>query len=244
MPEAHYRRVSAYVDATDLRGRLVYCRVDERRQPAPPEQSDDAALRDKLEIKPDTPFYDWLSADLAAHYDYVCCETMEQFQRERRALTINGQIKRGGALHEKDDRHPLGDRKRYVLGWDNRAKIAVLAAELEARGQELAAVRATIAANQDEQRQYRARQQLLRDLLGFERFAAIDWRAEERMLGELETQHRELAASADHLQHLREQLAALEDRIRAAEEEKAEALAGHRDARGRPAALRAPAPRV
>jgi uncharacterized protein YPO0396 len=225
VPETHYRQVSAYVDATNLRGRLVYCRVDDRRHPMPAERPDDAILLDKLEIKPDTPYYDWLRADLATHYDFVCCETMEQFQRERRALTINGQIKRGGTLHEKDDRHPLGDRKRYVLGWDNHAKIAALAAELETRSQELAAVRATVAANQEEQHQCRARQHLVHELLAFDRFTTIDWRADERMLRELETQRRELESDADHLRLLRGQLAAVEDRIRVAEAEKTEALA-------------------
>ncbi len=38
--------------------------------------------------------------------------------------------------HHEDDRHRLGDRSRYVLGWTNAAKIAALevkARTLEAR---------------------------------------------------------------------------------------------------------------
>ncbi|MDZ7939081.1 MAG: hypothetical protein U5M53_12705 [Rhodoferax sp.] len=58
----------------------------------------------------------------------VCCTTQEQFRREPRAITRNGQIK-GGERHEKDDRHRLDDRSRYVLGWSNTAKLAALQAK-------------------------------------------------------------------------------------------------------------------
>ena len=225
VPDTYYRRVSAYVDLTDLRGRLVYHRVAEGRAASPAMSLEAESLPSKLEIKPDTPFYDWLMADLATHYDYVCCESLEQFQRERRALTRHGQVKRGGALHEKDDRHPLGDRKHYVLGWDNLAKVAVLTAELAVNNQTLAAARAAVARAEEEQRQLRARQQLLRDLLAFERFAVMDWRADEQLLKELADQRRELEAGADHLRTLRTQFGAVRERIAAVEERRADALA-------------------
>ncbi len=51
---------------------------------------------------------------------------MEQFRREKLAVTVSGQIKTGGNRHEKDDRHDLEDRSRYILGWSNEAKIALL----------------------------------------------------------------------------------------------------------------------
>ncbi len=130
VPDEHYRQVMGYVDSTNLRGRLVYHRADARRAPRTTAGLDDDALVFKLEIKPDSAFHDWLKADLLEHWDYICCETAEQFRRERRALTLNGQMKSGAARHEKDDRFELGDRTRYVLGWDNRDKIAALEAEL------------------------------------------------------------------------------------------------------------------
>jgi uncharacterized protein YPO0396 len=34
-----------------------------------------------------------------------------------------------GPAYEKDDRHSIDDRSRYVLGWNNDAKIAVLEAK-------------------------------------------------------------------------------------------------------------------
>jgi uncharacterized protein YPO0396 len=222
--EALYRRISAYVDATDLRGRLVYQRVTERRALPSLDHLDRDALPHKLEIKPETPFYDWLQCDLVEHFDYICCETLDQFQRERRALTVNGQIKRGSALHEKDDRYALDDRKRYVLGWDNRGKIAALSDELSAHSAELEAARREIAHVEDEQRQRRTQQQLVRELLQFDSFAAIDWHADERLLRDLEAQRATLEASADSLKQLRDQLGAVTVQIAEADKQRSNAL--------------------
>jgi uncharacterized protein YPO0396 len=80
----------------------------------------------KLSVKPNSPFYTWLDSELSRRFDYACCETMEQFRRERQAITRAGQIKGGGERHEKDDRRRLDDRSHYVLGWSNEGKIAVL----------------------------------------------------------------------------------------------------------------------
>jgi uncharacterized protein YPO0396 len=52
---------------------------------------------------------------------------MDQFRREQRAITRNGQLKTGGERHEKDDRRTIDDRTSYVPGWSNDAKIAALA---------------------------------------------------------------------------------------------------------------------
>lgn len=221
--EALYRRVSAFVDATDLRGRLVYQRVTERRALPSLDHLDRDALPHKLEIKPDTPFYDWLQGDLVEHFDYICCDTLDQFQRERRALTVNGQIKRGGALHEKDDRFALHDRKRYVLGWDNRDKIAALAAELTTCAAKLEAARGEIARIEDDQRQRRTQQQLVRELLRFDDFASLNWPADERLLRDLEAQRAALEASADSLKQLRDQHDAVLAQIAEADEQRSHA---------------------
>src|SRR5690625_7590781 len=53
---------------------------------------------------------------------------MDRSQRETRASTRAGQVKTGGARHEKDDRHAIDDRTRYVLGWSNESKIRALTA--------------------------------------------------------------------------------------------------------------------
>jgi uncharacterized protein YPO0396 len=206
VPEQHYQWLSRYVDETDLRGRLIYHRVRGPRTPrntAPPERS---MLFTKLEVKPETEFTNWLTAELIDTYDYVCCDTLEAFQKARRALTINGQVKHSVARHEKDDRVTLGDRKRYVLGWSNIEKIEAIKAELLEQQRALAEVNASIQRIEQMQKHEQKREQALQRLLEFTSFAAIDWRSDEQRRQQLLNQKRELEASADHLGQLRQQL--------------------------------------
>jgi uncharacterized protein YPO0396 len=213
VPEAHYQRVIGYVEATNLRGRLTYHRADLRRSTRRSRPTADDALFHKLEIKPGSAFHDWLVADLIEHWDVVCCTSTAQFQREQRALTINGQIKRGGSRHEKDDRYNLHDRTRYVLGWDNRDKIAALEAELAQQEAQLRATEAAISKIQHEQRTWQDRLQRLRELLSFDDFTALDWPSEAQRISELDEQARALAASSDRLAQLQTQLAATQQQI-------------------------------
>lgn len=213
--EAHYRRVAGYVDGANLRGRLVYHRVTERRVPPTTAGLDADALIFKLEIKPGSAMHDWLKGDLIEHWNYVCCDQIEQFQRERRALSLNGQIKSGASRHEKDDRFALHDRTRYVLGWDNRDKIAALKRELQARERELQTVRAALQTNEQQRRAWQQRLQGLRDLLTFDHYSELDWRADQQQITALEAQQRELEATADHLQQLQRQREALINQIAA-----------------------------
>jgi uncharacterized protein YPO0396 len=128
VPDDDYASVAAWVDQTQLRGRLVYFRVRHSARKELPDLHRDSLAR-KLSIKPDSPYYDWLERELAHRFDVACCATQEQFRRELRAITRAGQIKAPGERHEKDDRHRLDDRSRYVLGWSNAAKIAALEAK-------------------------------------------------------------------------------------------------------------------
>ncbi len=206
VPEQHYQHISSYVDQTNLRGRLVYHRLRGPRTPRNTSGLERNMLFFKLEVKPDTEFTNWLTAELINSYDYVCCETMEEFQQARRALTLKGQIKHTVARHEKDDRSSLGDRKRYVLGWSNIEKIEAIRSELIAQQRALQTVLNDIGRIEQSQQYEQKREQSLQRLLEFTSFAALDWRSDERRGNDLLAQKRELEASADHLAELRRQL--------------------------------------
>jgi uncharacterized protein YPO0396 len=206
VPEQHYQEISRYVDETDLRGRLIYHRVRGPRTPRNNAAPDRSMLFYKLEVKPETEFTNWLTAELIDSYDYTCCETLEAFQQARRAITINGQIKHNVFRHEKDDRSTLGDRKRYVLGWSNIEKIEAIRAEISSLQKSLDSVKADIERIQQAQKQEQRRELALQRLLEFTTFAAIDWRSDEQRRHSLLAQQRELEASADHLAELRRQL--------------------------------------
>ncbi|MFN8475404.1 MAG: SbcC/MukB-like Walker B domain-containing protein [Anaerolineae bacterium] len=213
VPEAHYRRVSDYVNATHLNGRLVFLRVGERRLLPASRDLDPDLLIHKLDIKPDTPFHDWLRAELIEGFPYVCCDSLERFRREPRALTREGLIKSGHTRHEKDDRFALRDRKRYILGWDNRQKVAALEAELQALTHQLHKADAAIADNDRRQSALRDRQRRLEDLLRFDEFSALDWRPDAESRRRYQEEMRRLEQTSDRLRQLQIELTTLEQAV-------------------------------
>ncbi|MCQ4322160.1 ATP-binding protein [Stutzerimonas stutzeri] len=213
VPDALYAPVAQWVERTHLGERLVYFRVRERRPQAPPSLQADSLVR-KLQIKPDTSFYNWLEGELARRFDYACCASLEQFRREERAVTRAGQVKAGQERHEKDDRRRLGDRTQYVLGWSNEQKIAALekqAGDLQQRIGELAAELAEL---QKQQRALDDRLNLIAQLSVFDHFEELDWKPLHAQIHALEQERRTLEAESDKLRTLQQQLRALETELR------------------------------
>ncbi|MGD8932347.1 MAG: SbcC/MukB-like Walker B domain-containing protein, partial [Chromatiales bacterium] len=212
VPDAHYPRVSAWVDKTHLRGRLVYFRV---REPARGELSTlhpDSLVR-KLMIKPDSAFYDWLERELTHRFDFACCQTREQFRRETRAITRMGQVKSPGERHEKDDRHRIDDRRRFVLGWSNREKIAALEDERQRLEAQLGELGARITRLQREQAELGERRNILLKLDEYRDFRELDWRSLAVEVARLDQERQQLERASDLLRELTAQLNALEQAL-------------------------------
>ncbi len=200
--EEHYGTVAAYVDATHLASRLVYFKTGEAGADAGAAAGTDTPAG-KLEIKPDTPFYDWIEREIAARFRHVCCERLEDFRRLPNALTAGGQIKTGGRRHEKDDRFRIDDPGRYVLGWRNRQKIEALKAELARLAAEAEACRGQVRAIQQRMARNDLGLERLQDLLGYETFAEIDWQSVAVRITDLEAERRSIEESSDVLAALR-----------------------------------------
>jgi uncharacterized protein YPO0396 len=212
VPDAHYARVSEWVDRTHLRGRLVYFRVrpasrDVRGDLPTPHRD---SLARKLAVKPDSAFYAWLERELVHRFDLACCTSQDQFRRETRAITRTGQIKAPGERHEKDDRYRIDDRSRYVLGWSNDAKIAVLLSKSRVLQAHLGETGQRIAAMQKEQELARERRKALDKLEEYRDFVELDWQGITRELAALQDEKQRLENSSDLLQTLSAQLADLE----------------------------------
>ena len=103
-------------------------------------------------------------------FGHVCCETIEVFRRETKAITRAGQIKGKGQRHEKDDRTRIDDRTNYVLGWSNEAKIAALDAQIQARAKQCQKLAMVIAALDKEKRAISERTGQLQKLSAFTSF--------------------------------------------------------------------------
>ncbi|MCG5541803.1 MULTISPECIES: ATP-binding protein [unclassified Halorhodospira] len=216
VPDRDYPRVAEWVDRTHLRGRLVYYRVRERQQRSP--ELHPHSLVRALAIRPDSGFYTWLEAELAERFDYACCDDLDTLRREQRAVTRAGQIKSGGYRHEKDDRHGIDDRSRFILGWSNEAKIAALerqAADYQTRMQELADRMSRL---EQELRSWQEQIRALDKIEVYADFQELDWHSVEAEIQRLEAERERIQASSDRLRTLQEQRDGVEARIKELEQ--------------------------
>ena len=212
VPDEHYAAVAGWVDATHLGSRLVYYRV-QRRPGVVRARRDHRSMANKLAIKDDSAFYDWLQRELDERFDHICCASLDEFRREEKAITRAGQMKSGGKRHEKDDRSRIDDRTNFTLGWSNTSKIAALektAAGLEGRIQKLAG---EIARLDSEHRALRARLGLLQQLSAYASFNDLDWRYIALEIDRLVAELRQLEEGSDKLKTLKAQLDVVEQAI-------------------------------
>ena len=165
--ERHYGEVAGWVNKTHLGAKLVYYRVG-RSEALGGRAPESRSLVHRLDVR-DHAHRGWLSAELARRFDYACVESVAQLRHADRAITREGQVKHPGERYEKDDRREVGDRRHWVLGFDNRDKLKVF----EQEGLQLAQ---TLGANQETLRKLRAQ----RDDAGERRvqanvLAGIEW---------------------------------------------------------------------
>lgn len=218
VPDRYYSKVAAWVDATHLKGRLVYFRVRGSGRGERPTLHADS-LAQKIVVKPDSADYEWLEREVAHRFDLACCTSQEEFRREVKAITRSGQIKAPGERHEKDDRHHLDDRSRYVLGWSNAAKIALLEEKARLLGANLGELGSHIATMQGEQKVLKTRLEILSKLDEYRDFREFDWRPLALALARLEDEKRQLEVASDLLKTLTSQLEEVEASLIATEQQ-------------------------
>ncbi|HJX75118.1 MAG TPA: hypothetical protein VJ247_02110, partial [Gaiella sp.] len=211
-----YARVAGWVDNHHLGARLVYhrVRVDERHVPAPPVSGTLAA---KLELR-QGPYAAWLATELAARAAHECVESMEDFRRVSRAVTVRGQVK-SGSRHEKDDRRAVDDRSTYVLGWDNKTKQDALLERGARIQEELNRIDDARRAAEARHHDLRSRGEALTRALVVDDVRDVDWWASARALQEVERElallveaSRELAAIEARMEDVEAELTAAEQR--------------------------------
>ncbi len=206
--EKYYKAVSDYVNTHDLRGRIVYHRYEGtsflrgfQTQPA-------NCLLNKLEFNKKSPYSTWVEDAICDHYNYACVEDLEEFYRyKEKAVTKEGLIKSVHNKHEKDDRPHTNNRENYVLGWDNKEKIA--------------AIRAAVTKLQEQQKKNKEdirrinldiealdkRKECFDDIFKlFTKFEGINWEETARAIQEKEEKKKKLEATNDKVMELQQQL--------------------------------------
>ncbi|MFN0314071.1 MAG: ATP-binding protein [Burkholderiales bacterium] len=216
VPDAHYKTVAQWVDENHLRGRLVYFHVLPRKAAELPALHRDSLVR-RLAIKPGSSHYDWLERELAHRFDVACCVTQEQFRREARAMTPAGQIKDPSGRHVKDDRHRIDDRSRYVLGWNNSAKIAALEGTRRQLETRLADTGSQIGGIEKERKGLAMRLDALTRLEEFTAFEELDWATLAAEIAALADERARLESASDVLKQLTERLRELQRTLNATE---------------------------
>jgi uncharacterized protein YPO0396 len=212
--DADYQKVNTYVNRTNLRGRLIYYRVTSIAANPMQRAFDPQQIPHKLEIKQENKiFAQWLRDQLGKQFNYVCCDTEEQFQHESRAITQNGLIKHGGEKHEKNDRFAIGDRGQYILGWSNISKINALEVELQQNNKKIAQINKQVQTLETQRKQKQEQVSRLQDFMRFIDFVEVDWRSVEIEKLKLQQQKQELEASSNQLKQLEAQLQATQKEI-------------------------------
>lgn len=129
--DKHYSAVANYLNEHYIGERLTYLRVIERsteiRSIGP------NSLVTKLQFARG-PYTEWLRDELKNHFNYECVDNLQAFRNASRAVTLEGQVKHSTIRHEKDDRRRIDDQTQWVLGFDNKAKLALF----KRRAQDLA----------------------------------------------------------------------------------------------------------
>ncbi|MFC3658124.1 ATP-binding protein [Xanthomonas hyacinthi] len=143
--ERHYADVADWVNRTHLGIRLVYYRVRDNEHALPGRAPAAASLLHKLELR-EHACAGWLRRELGKRFDYDCVDSAKALRHAERAITREGQVKHPGERYEKDDRHAVNDRRRWLLGFDNRDKLALFEEEGVALAQRIAACDADVAA--------------------------------------------------------------------------------------------------
>ena len=182
VPQQHYESVAGWANSRRLtftaRGgqaigaKLVYERVPRQQLRLQPQPHEGLVLADCMDYK-ESPFRDYVVDQLVRRADHRCTDTLEEFRRQPRAVTREGQV-RSGERHEKDDRSRVDDPRRWVLGWANEHKIAALRLELEEllAQQDVAKAEATALLEQRDALQ--ARLEALARLEGFPSWSDLD----------------------------------------------------------------------
>jgi uncharacterized protein YPO0396 len=214
--ERRYAAVSRYVNETHLGERLVYYRVTEDR-PRGARRLGPLSMVAKLDLKP-SPYRDWLYEELCSRFDYACVPSLAAFRDAERALTREGQVKHGRGRHEKDDRHHIDDRSRWVLGFDNREKLGLFRArvtELRQQESQLAQALADFAQRRDASSTQALACQQLMNL----RWEEIDVATQLERIRAIETQLKELRDGNRDLAALGEQIRAIQRRLERAQQQ-------------------------
>lgn len=201
VPDKHYKKVTRYINQTNLRARLVYYHVKDTIQTL----AEDQTVYYKLDFHPDHKLSDWVQQQIVQQFSYVCLEDEKTIERYDKAITINGLVKNRDR-HEKDDRPNVNDAGRYVMGWNNERKKEALISRRNKLTDDLANAAEIIERCRNRAARLQKQFYALSRLQEHEGFTALDIAGLQRIIHKTEEQIKELSKSNNQLKALTSQL--------------------------------------
>lgn len=225
VPALHYKSVSRYVNDNLLQGadgrgiKLTYLEADIYNVNRTAKELDEDSIFYKIDIKPDTPFYDWLESYLQRSFgDYICTD-VSGLQKVPFGITRQGLIKSGRIRHTKDDRRRIGDRRNYVLGWSNTGKIKALESSVRKLSDDLTNLRDEIKKIEEDDELNKRHKQSLDLILYIKEYSRINWIYHATQINELRQESDRLLDNNDMLAQLKLNKADVELKIGKKKEE-------------------------
>ena len=208
VPDKYYKAVNEYVNNHDLRGRIVYHRYEETSSLRGFQTRSANCLLNKLEFNKKSPYLIWVEDAICDHYNYACVDNLEEFYRHKeKAVTKEGLIKSVHNKHEKDDRPHTNNRENYVLGWDNKEKIAAIRAAVTELQEQRKKNKEDIRRINLDIEALNKRKECFDDIFKlFTKFEEINWEETARAIQEKEEKKKKLEATNDKVMELQQQL--------------------------------------
>lgn len=210
VPSKYYSQVNQYVNNNNLRGRIRYDKYEEQDylKNFQYKKINEKSIVSKIEIKQKTQYYEWIENYLEAQYDFICLDTLSEFERySEMAITQNGLIKFKKGKHEKDDRPHISRKENYVLGWDNKEKIAVLKKELTNLQNQQIENRKTITIKNTEIKNLGTYKEECHNLFSkYEKYDDLNWQILANQIQEKTEQKEALEKTNNQVKQLQEQL--------------------------------------
>src|SRR5690606_32197459 len=210
VPPKYYSQVNQYVNSNNLKGRIRYDKYEEQDYLKNFQRKDigKKSLVHKIDIKPKTVYADWIENYLEAQFNFTCVDNISEFERHSEmATTQNGLIKFKRGKHEKDDRPHISKKENYVLGWDNKEKIAVLRRELNSVQNQQSENKKAISNKNIEIKNLGTFRDECHNLFSkFDKYDDINWQFYANEIQEKTEQKEELETTNDRVKQLQEQL--------------------------------------
>lgn len=212
VPNEYYRQVNQYVNEHDLKGRIIYQRFDKREvSPRIFQQIDENELIDKLEFRPST-YTEWVQNEIFGKFNFICTDDMELFRLSEKALTRQG-LTKNASRHEKDDRPEVKRRQQYVLGWDNKEKLAILKEDAVELNLKITEAGKRIAYVKNSQLRIRKDEEALTRFVEHDAFKKIDWWSLSSQIQQNKVKIEELEKTNDRVNTLKKQRDQLVDTL-------------------------------